>query len=163
MTETPTENGYAAVVQPMMDFWSKAMEEGTRQMQTWLQGNSNADAGDLAAWRRRWLDALAQSLDAYMRTPIFLDGIRRSMQAASEFRGNLEDFAQESAREIGFPRMPDVSGLFERTQMGDEAILTRLARIEEKLEALENRLFPSEAEAKPTGPRGKSGRSGNRP
>jgi hypothetical protein len=50
--------------------------------------------------------------------------------------------AQEVAREIGVPRMPDVSGLFERTQIGHEAILARLVAIERRLEALEGKKPP---------------------
>jgi len=94
---------------------------------------------DPLALRRRWLDTLAESLDAYMRTPVFLESMRGGLQAVSEHKRTTEDLAQEAAREMGIPRMPDVSGLFERLQIGQEAIQARLRAIEQRLERLENR------------------------
>jgi hypothetical protein len=75
-----------------------------------------------------------------MRTPAFLESMRRSHQAIHEFKGNAEDLAQEVARETGIPRLPDLSGLFERIQIGQEAIQARLTAIERRLEALEGQL-----------------------
>ena len=139
MTATnQSTNGHEAVFAPLLDFWSKALEQGMQPTQAWWEGSRTAY--DPAAWRRRWLDALAESLDAYMRTPAFLESMRRSHQAINEFKSTTEDLAQEVARESGIPRMPDISGLFERIQIGQEAIQTRLAAIERRLEALEGQL-----------------------
>jgi hypothetical protein len=66
--------------------------------------------------------------------------MRRSHLAVNECKANTEDLAQEVARETGIPRMPDISGLFERIQIGQEAIQARLTAIERRLEALEGQL-----------------------
>jgi hypothetical protein len=131
-------NGHEAMFQPFIDFWSKALAESAGPARAWWEGTR--PALDPAGLRRRWLDALAQSLDASMRTPAFLESMRRSQQAVNELKGNTEDLAQEIARETGIPRMPDISGLFERIQIGQEAIQARLTAIERRLEALEGRL-----------------------
>jgi hypothetical protein len=140
---TPTNqstNGHDPVFQPLLDFWSKATEQGTESARAWWEGTRAAF--DPAALRRQWLDAMAQSLDAYMRTPAFLESMRRSHQAVNEFKSHTEDLAQEIARETGIPRMPDISGLFERIQIGQESIQAHLSAIERRLEVLESQLTP---------------------
>jgi hypothetical protein len=136
MTETiPFANGHDAVLRPWIELWSRSMDQGADSARAFLEGGR---AGfDPAALRRQWLDTLGRSLDAYMRTPAFLESMRRGFQAMTEVKGNTEDLAQEVARETGIPRMPDISGLFERLQIGQEAIHARLTAIEHRLEHLE--------------------------
>src|SRR5262245_54553384 len=125
------------VLRPLLDFWAETFEAGTRQSLALLEGA--AGAGDLAGLRKRWFEALAQSLDAYMRTPVFLEAIRRNFEVTTLLKGASEDVTQELARQAGVPRLPDISGLFERLRIGQEAILAKLGGIERRLKSLENR------------------------
>jgi len=136
-TANQTANGLDPVVAPLIDFWSRALERNAELTAAMLK--QVKEGFDPLALRRRWLDTLAESLDAYMRTPVFLESMRGGLQAVSEHKRTTEDLAQEAAREMGIPRMPDVSGLFERLQIGQEAIQARLRAIEQRLERLENR------------------------
>src|SRR5262249_1333384 len=138
MTQTnEAANGADPVVQPLLDFWSKYVEQSQEQMKVLLDGVSGV--GDPAALRRLWLDSLSKSLESYLRTPAFLEGMRRNLEVMTHLKGNAEDIAQEVARNAGIPRLGDISGLFERLQIGQEAILARLTGIEHRLERLENR------------------------
>jgi hypothetical protein len=153
-----SRNGHDPVLGPFVDLWGKLLEQGMEPTRLVLEGAR--EAFDPAALRRRWLDALAQSLDAYMRSPAFLEAMRRGFLPMTEFKSRAEDLAQEVARETGVPRMPDVSGLFERLQIGQEAILARLGAIEHRLAALEGWHPPEESTPAPA--RGKGGRHGHR-
>jgi hypothetical protein len=134
-TTTEASGAAAPILQPLIDFWTRSLEQNTAFAQALWTGSP--EAYDFAGLRRRWLDAIAESLDAYMRTPAFLELMRQRFQALTECKSQGEDLAQELAREAGIPRMPDISGLFERIQTGQKAIRSRLGAIERRLDALE--------------------------
>jgi hypothetical protein len=123
------------MLQPLIDFWTRSFEQNAAFAQALLPGSP--EAYDLSGLRRRWLDSVAESLDAYMRTPAFLELMRQRFQVLTECKSQGEDLAQELARETGIPRMPDISGLFERIQTGQKGIRNRLGAIERRLDALE--------------------------
>jgi hypothetical protein len=133
---TPT-NGQDLGLKPLLDFWSDWIGQSQEQTKALLEGFR--EVGDLAALRRLWLESLANSLDTYMRTPAFLEAMRQHFEVMTHLKSNAEDTAREVARATGLPRIADISGLFERLQIGQEAILARLAGIEHRLEVLESR------------------------
>jgi hypothetical protein len=98
-----------------------------------------AGAFEPAAFRRQWLGAVAETLDRYMRTPAFLETMRRNFEAMTQCKGASEDLARDVSRATGIPRIDDISGLFERLQIGQEAIIARLGGLEQRLDALESR------------------------
>jgi hypothetical protein len=137
-TATTTKpNGTESEFQPLVEFWTKFIEQSTEQTQALLAGFK--ETSDPAALRRLWLDSMARSLDVYMRTPAFLDGVRRNYEMMTQLKGAAEDFARDVSRTTGIPRVSDISGLFERLRIGQEAILARLAEIEHRLEGLESK------------------------
>jgi hypothetical protein len=136
MTQGPQGNGaHDAFFHPWMDFWSRCLEQGREQTQVLL--DSLSGTRDAEALRRRWLESLAQSLDSFLRSPAFLEAMRRNFELITEVKSNSEEVAQEVARTTGLPRLPDISGLFERLRLAQDVILDRLTAIERRLEALE--------------------------
>jgi hypothetical protein len=119
------------------DFWSKCFEHSAEQMKMLL--DCATDTCDPVALRRRWLDDLSKNLDAYMRSPVFLEAMQRNFEAVTQFKSLGEDWARDTSRATGIPRITDISGLFERLQIGQELILSRLSAIEQRLEALEKK------------------------
>jgi hypothetical protein len=146
---TEASAGTAPFLQPLMEFWTKSFEQNAAFTQALLAGSR--EAYDFSALRRRWLDAVAESLDAYLRTPAFLELMRQRFQLLTECKSQGEDLAQELAREAGIPRLPDISGLFERLRSGHKAIRSRLAAIERRLDALEGPRPKRAARGHPTG------------
>ncbi len=136
-TTNTAANGQEPSIQPLFDFWWKSSEQGAEWYQAWL--GALGAAGKPEDLRRRWLDAVSKSLDQYMRSPVFLEAMRRNFEMLTHIKGTTEDWARDVTRTTGVPRIGDISGLFERMRIGHDAILARLSAIEEKLDALEQR------------------------
>jgi hypothetical protein len=137
MSQSSTQsNGHESVVSRLLSFWSDCIEQSEERTKVLL--DSMNGPGDLASLRHRWLESLGKSLEAYMRTPAFLEGMRRQFDVVTHLQETGEGAARDLAHAAGIPRIDDISGLFERMQSGQKAILARLAAIEERLADLEN-------------------------
>jgi hypothetical protein len=126
-----------AMFQAWSDFWAKYLEAGTDCSKVLFEKAGGDGPGDFETLRRAWLSSLGKSMDAYLRTPAFLEMIHRHFDAMTCGKISADDFTKEVARNAGLPHLDDISGLFERLQIGQEAILNRLAVLERRLEALE--------------------------
>ena len=130
------------VVEPFVEFWSEYAKQadGTaKQFLNEIDGNAN-----LKTWQRRWFDAVSKSADAYMRTPLFLHAMKQNTDAAVKLKQQADDLATEIARNANIPTAGDISGLFERLHSIEELILSRLGRIDERLEAIEEKIGSGE-------------------
>ena len=87
----------------------------------------------MKSWQRRWFDAVSKSMDAYMRSPVFLQAMKQNTDAAIKIKQQADDLATEIARNANIPTASDISGLFERLHSVEEVILSRLGRIDERL------------------------------
>jgi hypothetical protein len=132
--ETPA-NGAESATKPVLEFWTRYFEQASEQTQALL--GTAREACDPVALRREWLAGLAEGLDHYLRTPAFLETMRRNFEMMTQLRGTSEDLCRDFSRASGIPRINDISGLFERMRIGQEAILARLEAIEARLIALE--------------------------
>lgn len=127
-----------AIVEPFVRFWSNYFQQANDSVQKAFETiNGRADPDAL---RRQWLDAVSQSADAYLRSPAFLEAMRRNMEAVIQAKAHSNDLAKEIARNTGVPTASDISGLFERLHSIEESILDRLGKIEERLEKMEHDL-----------------------
>ena len=71
-------------------------------------------AGDPQQLQRRWLDAVAASLEAFMRTPAFMELMKNNLKAVTDLKGLQDSVVQDVAREVGMPTAADITGLYER-------------------------------------------------
>ena len=131
-------NGNQQVIQPWIDYWMKLVEQNTQWTQAMMAGTPQ-DV-DPAAVRRHWLDAMSQSIDAYMRTPTFLESMKRNSAAMAATKVTSELAKLEMARQAGIPHIEDISGLYDRLETAHEVVLQRLQSIENRLEAIEQNL-----------------------
>src|SRR5262249_35422843 len=144
MPENAQANGITnPFFEPWLEFWSKSFEQGQEQATALLDAMQGVP--DMETLRCRWLDSLSQNLDTFLRSPAFLEAMRRNFEAMTEMKSHGEEGAQKLARETGIPRMPDVSGLFERLRLAQEVVLDRLAEVQRRLEAIETHLKRSPA------------------
>ena len=136
MSDEASSNGqFDPIMQPFVDLWSsyvKQADDATRELLEGLDGNV-----DVKTWQRRWYDAVSRSMDAYMRSPLFLQAVKQNTDAMIKTKQHADDLATEFARNANIPTAGDISGLFERLHSVEEVILHRLGRIEQRLETIE--------------------------
>ena len=118
-------------------FWTQWLEQSSRGTQALLEAMQTV--GDPQQIQRRWLDAVSQSLDDFMRTPTFLELLRNNLKAVTDLKGMQDEVIQDTARHFGLPLAADITGLFERLHSTEQNIINRLQAIEERLKAIETK------------------------
>ena len=119
-------------------FWAQCFEQSERQTRALLQAMEVA--GDPRQMQQRWLDAVAQNLESFMRTPAFLQLMKQNLKAITDLKGLQDQTVKGAARQLGMPLADDITGLFERVNSVEQAIITRLKAIDSRLKAVETKL-----------------------
>jgi hypothetical protein len=127
---------FGPLLEPYREFWAEYVERASATARQMFQTATGADA-DPRTWQRRWLEAVAQSMDAYLRSPAFLRAMKQNMDMIIKTKLQADDFAKEVARNANLPTASDVTGIFERLRSTEDAILARLAQMDRRLEAIE--------------------------
>ena len=71
-------------------------------------------------------------------SPVFLHAMKQNMDAAVNAKLQADDLNKEFARNANIPTAADIAGLFERLRSVEDAIVSRLAEIDERLDAIVN-------------------------
>jgi len=136
MTENQvSSNGLDPMVQPYLDFWKAILQEANEKTRQLVE--SIDDSADVKTWQRRWSEAVSRSMDAYLRSPVFLQAMKQNTDLMIKVKRQADDLATEVARNANIPTAGDISGLFERLHSVEDVILQRLDRIEERLKSIE--------------------------
>jgi ribosomal protein L16 Arg81 hydroxylase len=133
-SDTSTANPANALA----ELWTRLFEQSNHQARAML--DLMRVTGDPADVQRRWLDAMAQSLDSFMRTPAFLEAMQHNLKMMTDMKVMQDRYVQDAARQVGMPLADDITGLFERLNSAEQGILGRLKAIESKLRAIESKL-----------------------
>jgi hypothetical protein len=139
-TPDPAADPAAALV----SFWNQWMEQSARGTQAMLAAMQSA--GDMQNLQRNWLEPIAQSMEEFMRTPVFLEAMKRNLKVTTDLKRLQDQVIADTARQFGRPLASDITGLFERLQSIEQAIISRLQAIEDRLKGIEEKLgLPSAA------------------
>jgi hypothetical protein len=125
------------VMQPFVDFWASYLKDASEATQAMF---ARGDGADLRAWQRRWLDAVSASMDAYMRSPGFLEAMKHNLDHTIQAKVHTDNLTKEIARNLDVPTVSDISGLFERMHSIEDTIVARLSAIEQRLARIEQKL-----------------------
>ena len=136
--DSPDTASSQTVGNPWLDFWNRYIEQSREQTKALVE--SMGGSADLEGLRKRWLESLSQSMDTFLRSPNFMEAMRHNFEMFTEFKTNADEMVGEFSREMGVPRLADVSGLFERLRLAQDSVLDRLARIEKRLDTIETAL-----------------------
>ena len=123
---------------PFAGLWAGYLEQADAQSKAML--DCFQSFGDPQQMQRRWLDSLSQSLDSYMRSPAFLEGLQRNLRAMTDLKAFQDQVVQDIAHQVGIPLASDIFGLFERLYSVERTILSRLKAIEDRLGTIETKL-----------------------
>lgn len=136
--DAKASGGFDAVVQPYINFWSdyiRQTNDVTRELLEGMNGNSDA-----RSWQRRWFSVVSESMDAFLRSPAFLQAMKQNTDMVIKVKQQADDVAAEFARNANIPTANDISGLFERLHSVEEGVVVRLSRIEQRLDELTQRM-----------------------
>jgi len=140
-TNAQTQKSSDAAADPsstFYSFWTQWMEQSARGTQAVLEVMQAA--GDPQQFQRHWVDAVARSIDDFMRTPVFMEAMRQNLKVATDLKRMQDQAVQDTARQFGQPLAADITGLFERLNSTERTIVARLQAIEDRLKALETKL-----------------------
>jgi predicted component of type VI protein secretion system len=139
-TETQSPTNPTTPVDPaisLASFWAQWLEQSSRGTQALLEAMQTL--GDPQQIQSRWLDAVARSLEDFMRTPAFLELIKNNLKTITDLKNMQNQIVQDTARQIGVPMTGDITGLFERLHSVEQTILQRLDALEARLHRLEQK------------------------
>jgi predicted component of type VI protein secretion system len=125
----------------LFSFWTQWMEQSARGTQAMLEAMQSA--GDPQQMQRQWLDAVARSIEDFMRTPVFQEAMKRNLKMVTDLKRLQDQVLQDTARQLGKPMATDITGLFDRLQSTEQTIVNRLQTIEDRLKAVEDKLNSS--------------------
>jgi hypothetical protein len=156
-------NPGTAAASAIAEFWAQWFAQSNDQARALLE--SMRSLGDPQDMSRRWLDAVAQTLDEFMRTPAFLEAMSRQLKMMTDMKVAQDQVIQDAARYVGAPMAGDITGLFERLNGTERALQAQLRAIQERLDRIEgvpaaasNGHAKAEAAAKPKAAKPKAAR-----
>jgi len=124
----------------LFSFWTQWLEQSTRGTQAMLEAMQTASDPQQA--QRHWVEAVSRSIEDFMRTPVFMEAMKRNLKMMTDLKGVKDQALQSVAQHLGQPTVADITGLFERLNSTEQTIVARLRAIEERLKAIEGKLGP---------------------
>lgn len=125
-------------VNPLAQLWTTMFEQSNQQAKAMI--DLMKTSGDPQELQRRWLDAIGQSLDSFMRTPAFLESMQHNLKIMTDMKSMQDRLIKDAADQVGLPLASDINGLFERINSIEQVILNRLKAIDAKLKTIEGKL-----------------------
>jgi hypothetical protein len=92
----------------------------------------------LKQMRRAFFDAWAHHCDEFMRSPAFLDGMKKAMDGALAFREQLNEFMTRALHESQAPARTDTDAIMLVLRSMEERVLDRLDRLEQRVQILDS-------------------------
>jgi hypothetical protein len=131
-TQTTTDPAMTVIA-----FWQQWMEQSSRGTKALLDALDSAS--DPSAVQKRWMDAVSENLEGFLRTPAFLEMMKRNLKAMTDLKMMQDQIIEGTAGQLGLPLAKDITGLFERLSSMNHAILDRLSAIEARLDSLDGK------------------------
>ena len=145
-----TSNPFGAAADPFTKFWSDCVSKMTGAGMTPSPTQVSDDA--MKQMRRAFFDAWAHHCDEFMRSPAFLDGMKKAMDGALAFREQLNEFMTRALHEGQAPARSDTDSIMLVLRSLEERVLDRLDRLEERVASMED---GSTGESTPHAPQNK--------
>lgn len=121
----------------LFSFWTQWMEQSARGPQAVLEMVQKG--GDPQQFQRQWLDAVARSLDEFMRSTAFLEAMKQNLKVVTDMKALQGKALGDTARHLGLPVAEDITDLAERLRSAEQTIVRSLKAIEDRLQAIERK------------------------
>lgn len=150
MSSDKSNEGVSSVADPARDFlefWRNYFEQTAIQTKILLE--SMLGGKSLDQLHNQGLASLSENLEGFMRTPAFLEVLKQSLKRMIDLKQMQDQLAQTVAQQMGLPLAADVTGVFERVQSAEQTILKQLAKLDDRLKAIEKTLNSGPPEKNP--------------
>lgn len=130
---------------PFTKFWSDWMS----QMGAMGLGQPAAPARDhmMKQMRQAFFDAWAQHCDEFMRSDMFLDAMKRSMDSALAFKQQMNEFLTRTLHEGQAPARSDTDSIMLVLRSFEERVLSRIDDLGDRVKDLEAHVGRATAKA----------------
>lgn len=140
-------NPFGAAADPFTKFWTDCVSKMSGAGFTPTPPQVSDDA--MKQMRRAFFDAWANHCDEFMRSPAFLDGMKKSMDGALAFREQLNEFMTKALHGAQAPARSDTDSIMLVLRSLEERVLDRLDRLEERVAAIDDATKDTDATAPP--------------
>jgi hypothetical protein len=128
-------NAFSSAADPFTKFWTDCVSKMTGAGLSPTPPQISEDS--MKQMRRAFFDAWAHHCDEFMRSPAFLDGMKKSMDGALAFREQLNEFMTRALHEAQAPARSDTDSIMLVLRSLEERVLDRLDRLEERVASLD--------------------------
>lgn len=107
--------------------------------------------------RQAFFDAWAQYCDEFMRSPAFLDAMKKAMDGALAFKQQINEYLTRTLHETQIPARSDTDSIMLVLRSLEERVLGRIEDLNRKVNELSDRVqavSPAGASAAAPRPRG---------
>jgi hypothetical protein len=153
-------NPFGAATDPFTKFWSECVSKmsGAGFAPSPTQVSDDA----MKQMRRAFFDAWAHHCEEFMRSPAFLEGMKKAMDGALAFREQLNEFMTKALHESQIPARSDTDSILLVLRSMEERVLDRLDRLEERVASIEDSDETSSGVPKPGRPEPATKKKGGR-
>jgi len=131
-----SSNPFGAAADPFTKFWTDCASKMTGAGMAPSPAQVSDDA--MKQMRRAFFDAWAHHCDEFMRSPAFLDGMKKAMDGALAFREQLNEFMTRALHEGQAPARSDTDSIMLVLRSLEERVLDRLDRLEERVASIDD-------------------------
>lgn len=125
------------LTKPFLDFWKgylDRLDEPTRKLLETFTGTS-----DPSKFTPEMLEAASKSMEAYMRSPSFLQAMKQGIDKIIQTKRQMDALNPEIAAQLGLATANEFHQLADRFKHVEQSIGSRLRNIEIRLAAIERK------------------------
>ena len=148
MDEKSKSSGSAC--DPVSQFWADMMAKMSAAGAQ-AQAASQEEMGK--QMRQAFFDAWAKACEEFLRSDLFLDGMKKGMEGALAFKQQMDEMVRKAMGESPLPSREDTESIIQAVRRMEERVLDRLEDLSERVEALEDHVGakPAARADKPAG------------
>lgn len=134
-----SSNTFDPLLRPLMDYWTAYSRQLNEAAEAVSQRASSSEEDQTQG--REWLDAASESIDAYLRSPLFLGLLKNHLDTLIALKQQSNALGEMAAATGGLSS--DTRGASEIVRcLGhlESTLADRLSRLEQRFDAVERKL-----------------------
>lgn len=126
------------LLQPFLNYWSRCTEQANSANKLMLE--EFASGVDPKVLQRQWLDAVSSSMEAYLRSPYFLQMLKTQIDTMIELKRRANQLSRKVTPNTSHKPTSDLAQVLKRLRSAGESPLLELEQIQRQLEAVESKV-----------------------